>query len=51
MLFFFTPKSDQKEIILTILITVEAGREEQEKYPLKEIYENKTNFSALIYQN
>ena len=53
MLFFFTSKSDQKEIILTILITVEAeGREEQEKYPLGEIYENKTNFSALnLYKN
>ena len=33
MLFFFTPKSDQKEIILTILITIEAGHEEQEKTP------------------
>ena len=53
MLFFFAPKSDQKEIILTILITVEAeGHEEQEKYPLGEIYENKTNFSALnLYKN
>ena len=38
VIFFFTPKSDQKEIILTILITVEAeGHEEQEKYPLEEI--------------